>query len=149
MLIYESDDNPFWIMYPGGCHALLPYGDWLVNDRSCTLNTLIRVAVAVRERDNSSQDSASELADRASEKWRTDPDIKFLWRSSLTTHQGLTLELIRYQFEYDDGTPGTAASAFYIHDDALFQMSLRYATEYKTENAPIVDFALNSFTILE
>ena len=147
MLIYESDDNPFWIMYPGACHALQPDGDWLVNDQSCTLDTLI--GVSVREWDDSSAGSTKELADRAARNWRLNGRA-LLRRSSVTTHQGLTLELIRYDFRYSDGSSGTKVSAFYIHDGGpLFRIELHYAAEYKTENAPIVDFVLKSFTILE
>ncbi len=149
MLIYESKDNPFWIMYPGGCHALQPVGDWLRNDRRCTLNTLI--AVSVREwPPNSGRQDTVEFVDRAVDNWKQDSEIQSVRCDSITTHQGREVELIRNEFEYSDGESGTGVSAFYVHDDgSLFRINFHYATKLKSDNAPIVDFALKSFTVLE
>ena len=134
-------------MYPGSCGDLQPFADLLINFQSCTRNT--QILVAVWEYDDTFGVSAREFADNLLEEWRTDSYYKLPWRNSVETHQGLWLELIRFESDYGDGTPSTGVAAFYTHDDALFLMRLHYATKYKTENAPIVDFTLKSFTVLE
>ena len=147
MLIYESEENPFWIMYPGGCHALQNDGDWLTNDQRCTLDTLIQVWV--REWPASTVQTA-QFVDSVAEDWKQDSNITSVRRDSITTHQGRTVELIRYDFHYSGGESGTRAVAFYVHDDgSLFRIEMDYATKLKSDNAPIVDFALKSFTVLE
>ena len=150
MLIYESEENPFWIMYPGGCHALQKDGDWLTNDQRCTLNDLIGVSVREWPANPDFTVQATQFVDSVAENWKQDPGVASVRRDSITTHQGRTVELIRYESEYSGGEPGTWAAAFYLHDDgSLFRINMSYETKLKSDNAPIVDFALRSFTVLE
>ena len=154
MLIYESEEHPYWIMYPGACHALQIDGDWLTNDQRCTLNDLIRVAVrewpAYPDFDPDFAVQTAEFVDGLVESLERNPDFTSVRRDSITTHQGRTMELIWHEFEYLGGEPGTRVLAYYAHDDgSLFYIAMNYAIELDPDNAPIVDFALKTFTVLE
>ena len=152
MLTWTSEQDAFWIPYPGGCHHLeLQEDGWWVNDQRCTLDTLI--GIAIREwppSQNLVSLDIDEWVDGIAEDWGDNPGYRDLYRDRVHTQQGRTLELIRWKFDYRDGTPGTSVAGFYIHPNtgALFRVRLHYAAENWERNRPIVDFVLNNFTVL-
>lgn len=152
MLTWESEQSAFWIQYPGGCHHLeMQDNGWWENDLKCTQDVLIRIYIKEWPPSlNRASRNTAEWVDEVAEDWGRDPDYSELYRDRLYTKQGRTMELIRYKFEYSGGTPGTSVAGFYIHPDtgALFRVRMHYATKTGEQNAPNVDFALKSFTVL-
>ena len=138
-------------MYPGGCHALQEGNDgWLTNDLRCTLDVLISVAIKTWPPNQHFDTDMKVWVDDAAEKWQQNPKNQNVRRESVTTDRGFTLELIRYEFDYSNGTPGTKVSAFFRHHDgSLFRIGMHYAVKNETQNAPIVDFALKTFSVLD
>lgn len=152
MLKWTSEQGAFWIPYPGGCHHLeLQEDGWWVNDQRCSAEVLIRVTIREwppsRHRVNLDID---EWVDDIADDWGDDPGYSGMYRDRVHTQQGRTMELIRWKFNYGDGTPGISVAGFYIHPHtgALFRIRMHYATETAAQNRPIVDFALKYFTVL-
>ena len=152
MLRWVSEQNTFWIQYPGGCHHLeLQEDGWWQNDRRCTQDVLI--SITLREwppsRNRASLD-IDEWVDGIAGDWGDNPGYSDMYRDQIHTKQGRTMEVIRWKFNYSDGTPATSVVGFYIHPHtgALFRVRMHYATKTAAQNGPNVDFALKSFTVL-
>ena len=152
MLTWVSEQDAFWIQYPGGCHHLeLQEGGWWENDRRCTQDVLIRIFIREWPPDLQFADrDTAEWVDGIAEDWGDNPGYRDMYRDRIHTKQGRAMELIRWKFNYGDGTPATSVVGFYIHPDtgAIFRVTMNYAVETAAQNGPNVDFALKSFTVL-
>lgn len=153
MQTYESPENNFLFMYPADCldpSFHLPDFDATFHVYCIGADFLGIGTWEISPLPISSGD-ADEYADILAGLWKGEGYS--VWQSSITTHEGLKLELVWYGSVIDvDSKPVTlmTAAAFYVGEN---RSSVRIEITYRLEDSdavdPIVEYILKSFTVLQ
>ena len=151
MQIYEGSETNFLILYPDDCFELgfqLPDFDATFGV-TCPSIDILDIRIWERTLPTSISNS-DEYADVIAGFWKDDGYA--VWESSIVTHDGLKLELVWNLTEVTvDGrqVPITTAAVFYVGKNrSSVRIEITYGTENRKQVDPIVEYILQSFTVL-
>ena len=152
MQIYEGSETNFLILYPADCFEL----DFRLPDFDATFGvacpSIQILDIRIWEISlPTSINNAVEYAGVIAGFWKDDGYA--VWEGSTVTHDKLKLELVWNLTEVtvdDRQIPLTTVAAFYVGDDrSSVRIEITYGHEHTKQVFPIVEYMLESFTILQ